>query len=97
MNAIVHIRRRHRGVGLERSIARAHRWEVAERVSKGLLRVAGTAEPPASQRIIDLAYLEGAKADVLRALSDGHYWEAREALSCWRSLHRAIYGRRGRA
>lgn len=96
MNAIVHIRRRHRGVGLERSIARAHRWEVAERVSKGLLRVAQVAEQPVAQSVTDLAYLEGAKADVLRALSDGHYMEARDALSCWRALHRALYGRRGR-
>lgn len=97
MNAISYIRRRHRGVGLERSIARAYRWEVAERISRGLMRVAQVAEQPAAQRITDLAYLEGAKADVLRALSDGHYREAREALSCWRSLHRALYGRRGRA
>lgn len=97
MNAITHIRRRHRGVGLERSIARAHRWEIAERVSRGLLRVAEAAEPSVRQRITDLAYLEGAKADVLRALSDGHYHEAREALACWRCLHRAIYVRRGRA
>jgi hypothetical protein len=97
VNHITHIRLRHRGVGLARSIARAHRWEIAEQVSRVLLRVAEAAEPAVRQRITDLAYLEGAKADVLRALLDGHYHDAREALACWRCLHRAIYGRKARA
>jgi hypothetical protein len=89
---------RRRAMGLERSIARAFRADQADRVCRSLIRLADTAEPPARQRMIDLAYCEGAKADVLRALSDGYYGEARQALACWRALHRACHGRRsGRA
>lgn len=96
MNAITYIRRRH-PAGFQRTLARERRCDQAELVSRGLLRLASCAEPPASGRITDLAYLEGAKADVLRALAEGSLREAREALQCWRALHRAIYGRRGRA
>lgn len=81
--------------GLERSIARAFRAEQADEVCRGLLRWAPLTDMPTRQKLTDLAYCEGAKADVLRALSDGHYREARAALACWRALHRACHGRRG--
>lgn len=87
-----------RPIGMERSIARSFRADQADLVCRGLFHVAETAEPPARQRIIHMAYAEGAKADVLRALADGHHREARAALSCWRALHRNLTPKReGRA
>lgn len=96
MNAITRIRPR-RAMSTERSIARAFRADAADRVCRGLMRLAQTAEPPARQRLTDLAYLEGAKADVLRALADGYLGEARSALACWRALHRSLCRRAGTA
>lgn len=97
MNLIAFPSRRRHGVGLARSIARAKRCEAAELISRGLLRVASVAPRDVAARITDLAYLEAAKADVLRALSDGHRGEALLTFAVWRALRRSIYGGVGRA
>ncbi|MBX9595681.1 MAG: hypothetical protein K2X46_15055 [Roseomonas sp.] len=85
-----------RNMGIRQSVRRALLATEAEAIFLGLSAAAlRETDPQARQALIDRQYLWGAKADLLDALSDGHLRRAREALACWRCLHRAVHGRKG--
>lgn len=77
-------------MGLKRSLARQLASERAEAVSTLLAKAAADADGRMHEHLGDLAYVAGAKADLLLALSSGHYHEARGILTCWRRLRKGV-------